>query len=63
MSHHTGIRLAEVAFLLIVIAGIWLVSAQLPRFRSGKTRTEVAGVALAASGVLLIIASHWGHYG
>ena len=63
MSHHTGITLAEVGFLLIVIAGVWSVAAQLPAFKWKIVRSIVAGVALASGGVLLIIATHWGHFG
>ena len=63
MTHHTGARLAEVGFLLIVFAGVWLLAAQLPRLRFGAARTGVAGAALAAAGVLLIVAAHWGHFG
>ena len=62
-SHHTGVRLAEVGFLLLVIAGIWLAAAQIPVFKFPIERTIVAGVALAAGGILLIIATHWGHFG
>ena len=63
LAHHTGRRLAEIGFLLILFAGIWLAAAQVPRFRSGAARTIVAGVALALAGLLLIIATHWGHFG
>jgi hypothetical protein len=62
LSHHTGIRLAEVGFLLILIAGIWLAAAEIPRFRLAAARTIVAGVLLAISGLLLLIATHWGHF-
>jgi hypothetical protein len=62
LSHHTGLRLAEVGFLLIVIAGIWLAAAQIPALKMGATRMIVAGIALAAGGVLLTIATHWGHF-
>jgi hypothetical protein len=62
-AHHTGARLAEVGFLLMLFAGIWLAAAQLPRFKFGTARTIVAGVALAIGGLLLIIATHWGHFG
>jgi hypothetical protein len=62
MSHHTGARLAEVGFLLILIAGVWLAVAQLPRFGIPNARMAVAGVALAMGAVLLIIATHWGHF-
>ncbi len=63
MSHQTGIVLAEVGFLLILFAGVWLVAAQIPAFRIPTERTIVAGAALAVAGVLLIVATHWGHFG
>jgi hypothetical protein len=63
MSHHAGMRLAEIGFLLLVFAGVWLAAAQVPRLGFARGRTIVAGVALAAAGVLLIIAIHWGHFG
>ena len=59
LTHHTGPRLAEIGFLLILFAGIWLAAAQVPRFRFASGRTIVAGVALALAGVLFIIATHW----
>jgi hypothetical protein len=62
LARHTGVRLAETGFLLILFAGIWLAAAQVPRFRLGTARTIVAGVALALAGLLLIIATHWGHF-
>jgi hypothetical protein len=62
ITHHTGVRLAEVGFLLILIAGVWLVAAQIPRLRMGRLRMIIAGVALGTGGVLLIIATHWGHF-
>jgi hypothetical protein len=63
LAHHTGRRLAEIGFLLILFAGVWLAAAQVPRLRLGTARTIVAGVALALAGLLLIIATHWGHFG
>ena len=63
LAHHTVIRLAEVGFLLLLFAGIWLAAADLPGFKSARGRTVVAGVALAIGGLLLIIATHWGHFG
>jgi hypothetical protein len=62
-SHHAGTRVAEVAFLLLLFAGVWLTAAQIAWFKFATMRTIVAGVALATSGVLLIIATHWGHFG
>jgi hypothetical protein len=59
----TGIKLAEVGFLLIVIAGVWLVAAEVLALRAQRYRTIVSGAALTVGGVLLIIATHWGHFG
>jgi hypothetical protein len=56
------LRLAEVAFLLILFAGIWIAAAQIPQLKFGSQRMVVAGVALALAGILLIIATHWGHF-
>ena len=65
LTHQTGVRLAEIAFLLLMIAGIWLVAGELElaRVRLHKVRTVVAGGAIAAAGALLIIATHWGRFG
>jgi hypothetical protein len=63
LAHETGVRLAEIGFLLVLFAGVWLVAAQVPKFRLGTVRTIVAGVALALAGLLLIIATRWGHFG
>ena len=63
VTHATGIKVAEVGFLLIVIAGVWLIFAELLQPEKWRTiRTVVAGAALVAAGVLLIIATHWGHF-
>ena len=63
MTHQTGVRFAEVGFLLILIAGVWLVSAEIPALKFARARTIVAGVLLAISGILLIIATRWGGFG
>jgi len=63
LSHQSGVTLAEVSFLLILFAGIWLIAAQVPAFKMPGARTIVAGIALALAGVLLIVATHWGHFG
>jgi hypothetical protein len=74
-SHKTGVRLAEVGFLLFLIAGVWIVSASLTKvdkthtwlrfvvLASSRFRMTVAGVLLACGGLLLLIATHWGHFG
>ena len=40
-AHHTGIRLAEVGFLLLLFAGVWLAAAQIPQFKFAAGRTIV----------------------
>jgi hypothetical protein len=62
LAAHTGTRLAEVGFLLIAFAGIWLAMAEVLGGGWQRVRTIVAGTALAAAGTLLIIATHWGHF-
>jgi hypothetical protein len=73
-SHHAGVRTAEVGFLLILIAGVWIVSASLTKVEkthtwhgiilaSSRFRMIVAGALLACGGLLLIIATHWGRFG
>jgi hypothetical protein len=63
LTHQTGRRLAEIGFLLALFAGIWLAAAQIPQLKMGTARTIIAGIALAIGGLLLIIATHWGHFG
>lgn len=62
LSEHSTKTLAEVGCLLIVIAGIWFFFAELsiPSMQFAKVRRIVAGLLLAAAGILLIIAIHWG---
>jgi len=47
----------------VLFAGIWLAAAQIPQFKLARARTIVSGVALAIGGLLLIIATQWGHFG
>ena len=61
-SHTTSVTIAEVAFLLFLIAGIWIVFAWLVDVQRWITfRMVVAGTLIAVAGLLLIIATHWGH--
>jgi hypothetical protein len=60
LSSETSVLLAKVAFLLIMIAGVWLVFAE--TLHSGW-RVIVVGVLLAIAGILLIVATHWGQFG
>jgi hypothetical protein len=52
-----------VGFLLMLFAGVSLAAAHIEWFKFSNTRSIVAGVALAIGGLLLIIATHWGHFG
>jgi len=63
LSHRTGLRIAEIGFLCILIAGVWLVAAELPQLKIQRTRRIVAGSLLAAAGILLIVAVRWGKFG
>ena len=63
LTQQTGRKLAEVGFLLIVFAGIWLAAAHIPALKLPTARTIIAGIALALGGVMLLIATHWGHFG
>ena len=60
ITAHNGERLAELGFLLIAIAGAALFFGQAPFI--GRARNSLAGLCLAAGGVLLIVATHWGHF-
>ena len=61
ISRHTGIRIAELGFLLTAIAGaLLLIGAVFPFGR--RIGQALGGIALGAGGVLLIVAAHWGHF-
>ena len=62
ISHHSGVRLTEVAFVLMLIAGVALALVPLPTFKGRAVMSVVAGAALALGGLLLLIATHWGHF-
>jgi len=61
MTQHAGVRLAEVGFLLDAIAGAILFFGVVPGVRSAAR--VGAGLLLAIGSVLLIIGTHWGHFG
>jgi hypothetical protein len=63
MTEQTGRLLAQVGFLLILFAGVWMVASEIAFFRDATTRMIVAGLALALGGALLIVATRWGHFG
>jgi hypothetical protein len=61
ITPHTGIRLAELGFLLGAVAGgLFFLGALMP---TGRVVNLLAGAALAGGSVLLIIATRWGHFG
>jgi hypothetical protein len=63
LSAHTGTRLAELAFLLILIGGCALALTKVRPIESQRVVvTFLAGSAFALAGLLLIIATHWGHF-
>jgi threonine/homoserine efflux transporter RhtA len=62
ITKHNGLRLAELGFVLAAIAGaLFALSALTPGGRRGGN--FLGGAALAAGGVLLVVAAHWGHFG
>jgi hypothetical protein len=62
ITQRNGIRIAEVGFALVAVAGGLLVLGGLaPSGR--RVGALLGGLALAAGGVVLIIATHWGHFG
>jgi hypothetical protein len=63
INRATSARIAEIAYLLILIAGIWMVVAELTKLKLHTVRMVVAGIALGAAGLLLLIATHWGKLG
>jgi hypothetical protein len=61
ITGHNGIRIAEFGFLLGAVAGgILALGALVPLMRMWNF---LAGAALAGGSVLLIVATHWGHFG
>ena len=62
MTRHTGVRLAEVGELLGLVGGLALLAGGMTPFgkRAGQT---IGGLCLALGFGLLIVATHWGHFG
>ena len=42
-AHQTGVRLAEVGFLLLLFAGVWLVAAHIPKLKFGQRQDDCRG--------------------
>lgn len=58
---HTGVRLAEVGEVLCLLGGLALLLGGMTPFgkRSGQT---LGGLGLTIGFILLIVATHWGHF-
>ena len=63
LNKATSARIAEVAFLLILAAGVWLIASETPKLKLHTARMVVVGIALFLAGLLLLIATHWGRFG
>jgi hypothetical protein len=61
LSHHAAGRIAELAFLLVAVAGVGIVLGSIGALRA-KSANVLAGLALAVAGVALVIAFHWGRF-
>jgi hypothetical protein len=62
ITRHSGLRLAEVGELLGLVGGLAFLVGGLTPFgkRAGQT---IGGLALAAGFLLLVVATHSGHFG
>lgn len=60
-SRHTGVRVAEIGFLLLALAGALLAIA--PVTRLGRPGTLAGGLSLFAGAVIIIVAIRWGSFG
>ena len=58
---HTGIRMAEVGEALLALAGLALLLGGMTPFgkRIGQT---LGGLGLLLGGILLVLATRWGHF-
>ena len=67
ITSHNGIRIAELGFLIGAIGGATLALSALSPSGAMNKRVRAArffgALAIAASFALLIIATHWGHFG
>lgn len=62
LTRHTSLRVAELGLVLMLLAGAGLLFAAVIPF-GRKPGTAIAGVALGAGAVLMIVAIHFGRFG
>ena len=60
-TRHTGVRVAEIGFALLAIAGALQV--MMPVTSIGKRGAIAAGSCLFAGAVVILVAIRWGSYG
>jgi len=63
LNRATSTDIAEVGFLLILLAGVWMIASESPKLKGSAARGVVTGLALFLAGLLLLIAAHWGKLG
>lgn len=58
---HTGIRIAEVGEALLALGGLALLLGGMTPFgkRAGQT---LGGLGIVIGGILLVVATRWGHF-
>jgi hypothetical protein len=60
-TRHSGVRVAEIGFALIAIAGALIAIAPVTRF--DRPGTVAGGVSLVAGAIVVIVAIRWGSFG
>jgi hypothetical protein len=62
ISQHNGVRAGEVGFALLAISGVAFAIGAVSSWgrRNGNL---VGGILLALGAVVIIFATHWGHFG
>jgi hypothetical protein len=63
LTHHNGIRIAELGFAVVAVGGLVLAFGALSPRTGARGAAALGGLAIAAGAVLLIVAAHWGHFG
>ena len=64
LNKATSAQIAEVGFLLILAAGVWIIASESPEAEAAsRPHGRGPGLALFLAGLLLLIATHWGKLG